>query len=321
VRTEISTLFHLWRGREQPVVNARIGDGVQVSELDPDWIEGVRIQCPRVRAREELERRKPYTHRFYYEQENPSDEFWDVTSREQQPLLRAVALSRLVKPTSIPYSNVWVRSTYNDDNAIQHFSEPVINSYSVAFGLKKHEYNTITDGDAKEMSKLWDSLSHFLDDRFEPSYRRIVRALKTFELAHGIYFADLRFPIIHAALESMICTTDKNNQAQVTQRLPQLIPFISLQQAKDIYLLCCDFKHAAQAMLQNSIEAGPISPNDQKRIDSVSLLHEAVRTLLLRALKERTFADTLANVDVLSTTYQAFDSKGKLILNKHDQTN
>ena len=279
------------------------------------------MQCPRVRAREELERQRPYTHRFYYEQENPSDEFWDVTSREQQPLLRAVALSRLVKPTSIPYNNVWVRSTYNDDNSIHHFSEPVINSYSVAFGLKEHEYNTITDVDVKEMSKLWDSLTHFLDDRFEPSYRRIVRALKTFELAHGIYFADLRFPIIHAALESMICSTDKYNQRQVTQRLPQLVPFISPQQAKDIYLLCCDFKHAAQAMLQNSIEAGPISPNDQKRIESVRLLHEAVRTLFLRALEERTFADTLANVDVLCTTYQAFDPKHKLIRTKHDQAN
>lgn len=294
-------------------MNARIGDGVHIGELDPDWIEGVRIQCPRVRAREELERQKPYTHRFYYEQENPSGEFWDVTSREQQPLLRAVVLSRLVKPTSIPYSNVWVRSTYNDYNAIHHFSEPVINSYSVAFGLKEYEYNTITDGDAKEMSKLWDSLSHFLDDRFEPIYRRIVRAMKTFELAHGIYFADLRFPIIHAALESIICTTNKHNKAQVTQQLPQLVPFISPQQAKDIYLLCCDFKHAAQAMLQNSIEAGPISPGDQKRIDSVRLLHEAVRTSLLRALGERAFADTLANVDKLRTTYQAFDPKGNLI--------
>ncbi|HWN08786.1 MAG TPA: hypothetical protein VNO50_05835 [Pyrinomonadaceae bacterium] len=321
MRTEISTLFHLLQGRQQPVANAHIGDGLRISELDPAWIEDVRDQCPKVRAREELERQQPYTHRFYYEPKNPSDEFWDVSSREQQPLLRAVALSRLVKPTSIPYSNVWVRSTYKDDNSIHHFSEPVINSYSVAFGLKEHEYNTITEVDVNEMSKLWDSLSHFLDNRFEPTYRRIVRALKTFELAHGIYFADLRFPIIHAALESMICTTHKHNQAQVIQRLPQLVPFISIQQAKDIYLLCCDFKHAAQAMLQNSIEAGPITPKDQKRIDSVNLLHEAVRTLLLRALKDRTFADTLADVEVLSTTYQAFDSDQKLIRYKHEQTN
>jgi hypothetical protein len=313
VRTEISTLFHLLGSRPYRVGNAHIGDGVHISELDPHWIEGVLTQCPKVRAREELELQKPYTHRFYYQQENHSHEFWDVSSKERQPILRAVSLSRLVKPTSIAYSNVWVRSIYDGTDGVRHFSEPVINTYSVAYGLKEHEWNTITDADVAEMSKLWDSLSYFLDDRFELTYRRIVRALKTFELAHGIYFAEFRFPIIHTALESMICTTYKHNKAQVTQGLPKLVPFVSSFQAEDIYLLCCDLKHAAAAMLQKSIDAGPITAADQKRIDSVRLLHEAVRSLLLRALRERSFADILANADKLRTTYQAFDSKGNLI--------
>ena len=139
-----------------------------------------------------------------------------------------------------------------------------------------------------------------------------MRALKRFELAHAIYFVDLRFPIIHSALESMICTTYKHNKAQVTQRLPQLVPFISSDQALDIYLLCCDFKHAAAAMLQDSVDSASISPADQKRIDCVGLLHEAVRTLLLGSLREKEFADTLASVEVLTTKYQAF-WKGKLI--------
>jgi hypothetical protein len=163
------------------------------------------------------------------------------------------------------------------------------------------------------MSKLWSSLSHFLDENYEPSYRRIVRALKNYELAHGIYFANFRFPIIHSALESMICTSRKHNKTQVTERLPQLVSFISARQAEDIYLLCCDLKHAAKAMLQTSIETGPISLDDQKRIDSTGLLHEAVRYLLLRSLRERTFADTLADIDKLKTTYKVFDPKGNLI--------
>ena len=221
-----------------------------------------------------------------------------------------VSLSRLVKPTSIPYSNVWVRSVYNL-GSVRHFGDPVINNYSVAYGRKEHQWNTLTDADIAEMSKLWEPLSYLLE--YERTYRRVVRALKNFELAHGIYFANFRFPIIHAALESMICTTWKHNKAQVTQRLPQIVSFISRQQAEDIYLLCCDLKHAAQAMLQNSIEAGPISPGDQKRIDSVGLLHEAVRCLLLRSLRERAFADTLVDINKLKTTYKAFDPKGNLI--------
>jgi hypothetical protein len=321
VRTEISSVFHLLGGRDEPVRNAYIGSGVYISKLDPDWIESVRIQCPRVRAREELERQTPYTHRFYYQPDDPSREFWDVTGREQQPLLRAVSLSRLVKPTSIAYSNVWIRSSYKANEEVKHFSEPVIGAYSVAFGLREHELNTITESDAFEMASLWDSLSCFLDDRYEPMYRRIVRALKRFELAHSIYFAELRYQLIHSALESMICTTHRFNKAQVTERLPQLVPFVTTQQAEDIYKLCGDLKHAAQAMLQNSAAEGPFSANDQVRIDCVRLLHEAVRHLLLRALKERAFADTLANVHVLSTTYRAFDFKGRLIVPKRGDAN
>lgn len=321
MRTEISTLFHLLSAGEQPVDFAHVGGAVCVSKLNAEWLESVRTQCPRVKAREELERQKPYTHRFYYEPENPSREFWDVTKQEQQPLLRVTALSRLVKPTSIAYSNVWIRSTYGENEKTKHFSEPVIGAYSVAFGLKEHQWNTLTESDASEMASLWNSLAHFLDDRFEPIYRRIVRALKRFELAHAIYFSDLRFPVIHSALEAMICTTYHSNKAQVTQRLPQLVPFISSRQAADIYSLCGDLKHAAQAMLQNSAEEGPFSSSDQARIDSVGLLHEAVRYLLLKALKEREFADTLANVDRLTTAYPAFDSKRRLIIPKPEKAN
>jgi hypothetical protein len=132
-------------------------------------------------------------------------------------------------------------------------------------------------------------------------------------LAHAIYFADLRFPIIHAALESMICTTHKHNRAQVTQRLPQLVSFISTKQAEDIYLLCCDFKHAAQAMLQKSSGIGAIDSSDQRRLDSVNLLHKAVRQLLLDSLKDRNFADILADPDKLKQTHQVLDSKGRLV--------
>lgn len=312
MRVEISTLFYLLGSPGSAVKAAHIGDGVRIEELDLAWLEDVRIQCPKVRAREQLEMRSPYTHRFYYEPAKPSQDLSNVTSEEQQPILRAVVLSRLVKPTVVAYSNLWIKST-RDGGEVKHFSEPFVGGYSVAYGLPEHGLNTIDANDASEMARLWDSLSFFLDDRNATKYRRIVRAVKWLEFAHAIYFAELRFPIIHSALESMICTTYKHNKAQVTQRLPQLVPSIRPDQAIDIYSLCCDIKHAAKAMLQHSLDATSIAPADQRRIDAVSLLHEAVRSLLLRALSEREFADTLVNVDKLRTTYQAFDLRGRLI--------
>lgn len=314
MRIEISALFYLLSVNEPPVRNGLIGDGVYIQELEEGWIQGVRDRCPKVVARELLEVRSPYTHRLFYEAATAeSSEISLISPKDQQPLVRAISLSRIVKPTSIPYSNIWVKSVYDDSGRVHHFSEPVINAFSVAFGIKKHEWNTITQSDASEMANLWGSLSHFLDDNYEPTYRRIVRALKYYELSHAIYFAEMRHPILHAALESMVCTGRPHNKAQVTQRLPKLVSFISVQQAEDIYSVCCDFKHSAQAILQKSGSKGVIDPSDLRRIDAVNLLHESVRHLLLESLKNRSFADILVDLGKLRQTYQAFDSKGRLV--------
>lgn len=302
---EISTLFYLLGSAGEAVKTGNIGDGVHIERVNPEWLEGVRRQCPKVAAREHLEMqgRTPYTHRFYYHPKKPSPDLYTITSEEQQPLLRAVVLSRLVKPTSIAYSNVWVKSSYKDNGNIAHFSEPFVGASSVVYGLPEHEWNTINDNDAAEMARLWGSLSFLLDDQNEPRYRRIVRALKWFEYAHTIYFAELRYPIIHAALESMICTTSRHNRAQITQRLPALVPSITKEQASRIYFLCCDFKHAAASLLRYSLDSNSIVPADQERIKCVSVLHRAVRTLLVKSLEDRTFADLLANVDLLNKAH------------------
>jgi hypothetical protein len=111
----------------------------------------------------------------------------------------------------------------------------------------------------------------------------------------------------------MICTTARQNKAQVTQRLPQLVPFITAQRARDIYDLCCDIKHAAAPMLKTSLANAQVTANDQTRIDAVSSLYEAVRSLLRRSLMDRSFAETLSDSNKLKTTYQVYDSKGHLV--------
>lgn len=112
----------------------------------------------------------------------------------------------------------------------------------------------------------------------------------------------------------MICAGHQHNKAQVIQRLPQLVSFVSAQQAEDIYLTCCDFKHAAQATRQQKTSAsGVIAPSDQKRIDAIILLRRAIRDLLLRALFDRSFADTLIDPKVLRQKYPVYDRKGNLV--------
>lgn len=315
MRAEISALFHL-----QPtlVEKSPIGSGVFIERLEPDWLDEVKAQCPKVAAREQIEWLRPYTHRFFFEVE-AEEEAWEhlnlVKDDEKQPILQAISLSRIVKPTSIGYDSVWVKSFYNPSEATKHYSNQVINNLNVAFVVPGDEdSNTITEADAAIMAELWDALQFFLDDANEPKYRRIVRAIKYHEMAYAIYFPEISHPTIHAAMESMICTGHRQNKAQVTQRLPQLVSFIDAQQAEDIYLTCCDFKHAAAAMLQQKLtSSGAFSPTDQRRVGAVILLRRAIRDLLTRALRDRTFSDILADPTLLRQKYPVYDKQGKLI--------
>lgn len=317
MRTEISAIFTLQSASEMAVENAHIGNGVYIQRLESDWLDELRVQCPKLEAREQIEPLSPYTHRIFYEldrEEQQTTYSYLPSSDEKQLILRAILLSRIVKPTSIAYDSAWVRSRYTASGQVSHYSEPTITGANLAFVIPKDEdWNTITEADANVMSELWESLQFFLGDAHELQYRRVVRAIQYHEWAYSIWLGPLSHIIVHAALESMICTSSRENKFQVTQRLPKLVSIpISAQQAEDIYLICCDFKHAAAAMFeQGPTLGGSLSQNDQRRADAVSLLRVAVRDLLLRALRERTFADVLANPNLLRRQYPVHDRKGR----------
>lgn len=312
---EVSAIFNLKRGIEHPVTSASIGGGVSIEMLDEEWLTELKEQCPKVEAREQIEWNTPYTHRLFYKAAAPESWFDEnvTTAQEKQLILKTIVLSRLVKPTSIGYDNVWVKSFYRSDGKVQHYHDQFINNLNVAFPIARLEdANTITDADAKTMADLWDSFAYLFDNA--ETYKRLVRSIKFHEVAYSIYFAETAHPIMHAALESLICTGYTHNKAQVTQRLPQLVSFVNQDQAEDIYKLCGNFKHAAEAMLQDlSSASGKLTESDQRRVDAVILLRLAIRDLLVRALKDRSFADLLADKVLLKQRYPVFDGKGKVI--------
>jgi hypothetical protein len=219
----------------------------------------------------------------------------------------------LVKPTSIGYDSVFVRSCYEADGSVKHYHDQVINNLNLAFVIRKLEdRNTITAADAYEMADLWDSFLFLFDN--EQEYRRVVRSIKTNELSYSLYFPEMGHVIAHAALESLICTGYRQNRAQVTQRLPKLVSFIGQDQATHIYELCGNFKHAAEAMLQQpSSASGALALSDQKRVDAVILLRRAIRDLLIRALRDRSFACLLSDKELLKRKYPVYDQKGRVL--------
>jgi hypothetical protein len=310
MKAEISALLPL--GIVSPSLQrAHVGGDMYLEKLDENWIEDVRRQSERVAARELLDL-GPYEYRLCKEFSTQDDDLKRsnrVTNDDQEPFRRAITLSRIVKPTAVAYNNVWLKSFYLESGVVRHFSRVRINQHSVAYVSDMEIENRLTVEDAALMAELWNSLVYLLDN--EPHYRRILRALKFYELAHAIYFVELSHPVFHAALESMICTSHLHNARQVIQRLPQLVTSVTQAQAKGIYTTCCDFKHAAQALQQIQTNSGRLAPRDQLRLDAARLLRQVVRTLLLEALRNRAFADELADPAVLGSTYQVFDHKGR----------
>jgi len=314
---EISALFTLKWVTEHPVTKAYIGSGIFVEMLSEEWLRDVRNQCPRIQAREQIEWNGQYTHRFFSEckpEAKTSNDDLGV-QKEKELIRKAIVLSRLVKPTAIAYDSVWVTSRYSEKEVKHYHHNQVMNNLNVAFVIPGFEdWNTITTENAQQMGQLWDSFLFLFDN--ELRYRRVVRAIKTSEIACSVYFAEMCHTIMHAALESLICTHYRHNKAQVTQRLPQLVPFIRPDEAESIYKLCAGFKHAAEAMLQDpSSISGNLAAGDQERVNAVRLLRQALRDLLVRALTDRAFADLLSDKDLLRRSYPVFDRKGKLLVN------
>lgn len=145
------------------------------------------------------------------------------------------------------------------------------------------------------MSRLWDAYHQFYTH--EPEYRRIVRALKYFDSSYHIYLADLGHIILHAALESLICTNLKGqNKAEVVGRLPQLVPFVIKDQAVEIYNLCVELKHSAAPLILNPTADGVLDQYDHDRFKSTQLLRDALRHIFKQCIVDPKLALTISDV-------------------------
>ena len=296
MQAELSTLFHLG-GAGRSVEMAEIGSGVRIERLDLNWINQVREQCPKVGAREILEFASPYTHRFVRSLGDTQEMTDDTTGDEKQPFLRAIVLSWIVKPTSIPYDNVWVRTYRLDSGEVRHLSDFWVNGHSVSFVTQDERGNTLTGNDVARIASAWGFYTYILDDANEPKFRRLVRALKSFALARSICFANINHQIVHSALEAIIYFGSKENRAQIVKRLPLLLPSVTDQQAQDIYDLHNALKHEASGMTEQQFRTS-------------ELLHKCLRTLLLMALEDQSFAEVLCDHDLMKRRYPVQTGQG-----------
>lgn len=304
IKTEISALFGMDYDDDM-VRDAHIGDGVYIEEIvlngkrDElfEQVEAKNIEDYRkLIFREGLEvAARPYTHRFRISVDSVPNGGGGF-GRARQLIMRAIVLSRIIKPLPIPLHPTTIVTTDGQSEV-----EVKTGFYGTAYVVRRLFQETITETDADLMARYWPSSQYFYDNRTR--YKRIFRALTTFNDAYHILPSHLSHVVLHAALETLICTSHKNNRNQVVYRLPQLIDGVTENEALEIYHFCADVKHTAAPGLLYSKDSRELDSRDSKRWEAARLLDESVRKILIRALEDRSFAQELEDKAVLEAKY------------------
>ncbi|MBS1809038.1 MAG: hypothetical protein JST84_12820 [Acidobacteria bacterium] len=297
MKVETSCLFHL-EYHSQVVKEAHIGDEVWIQEvINDDWLSDVLDKNPRLDAKQNMDW-GPFTHRLFVSIEGTNNDEDERVKAAEQLIYQAIVLSRIVRPTPIPSSGAWVRTVYPESGEPYHFVRVDAGFRGRAYVTAPRHKLTLVEDDAKQMTELWGQHHQFFLD--EPQYRRIVRALIYFDTAAHIWLLEPRHILLHAALESLICTNQPGrNKAEVTKRLPQLVSFVDESEAKAIYDLCCDFKHSAAPLVLSPTDDGSMDSEDSERFKAAHLLWDALRAVFRRSIEEPEIAEALCDVNKL----------------------
>jgi hypothetical protein len=273
MKVEISTLFGM-DFSPTAADGIHIGDGVYLQEVKLNGIidelfqkvgESHADDYRELIVRQDHEWHL-YTHRFYISVDGAMSQHSEEVRDAQQLIMRAIVLSRIVRPIPIPLHPTTIFAVHADSGEVEHSAEINVGFYGTAYLVRQGQKELINSTEAEQMAKHWPASQHFYENRTR--YKRIYRSLMTFNDAYHIRPSNLSHVILHAALESLICTGRFNNRRQVTKRLPQLVNGITEDQAIDIYEFCCDVKHAAAPGLLYSKDIRNIDlamPGDMKR--------------------------------------------------------
>ena len=317
MRVEISNLLSL-DSTYDVVQQEHIGDGISLENITlnnrkVELYELLQLKNEphygQVVLREQLEQSR-YTHRFFISLDGISGMSDNRIQHAEQLLMRVIILARIVRPIAIPLHTTNVKCFYGDNDAVTCLADVHVGFYSEAYVRAKRQLPRLTQSDAERIKSYWKASQFIHENRFQ--HLRIYRALYMFNDACHIRPLNIRHVILHAALESLICTSPRSNRLQVVQRLPQLTR-LNNSQAEAIYDLCADIKHTAAPNFLSSPDVSNLTPEDQVRESATEWLEEALCELFGKILADRSFADDLAERTRLRQKYPVTDKKGNLI--------
>lgn len=149
---------------------------------------------------------------------------WDTDHRLQT----AVALSRLVRPTSISYRHAG-RVRYNDDGTVRHAFPAWLRGVDPDPWLPEqpHYRDWLIEEEMVELKSLFQSMSAL------PLPVRVSRAFFYHEYSARMYYGEIRWVLVCTALESLLNTDPYKSGAQFRGRVPLIASSVHAAMTED----------------------------------------------------------------------------------------
>jgi hypothetical protein len=212
---------------------------------------------------------------------------WDTDQRLQT----AVALSRLVRPTSISFRHA-ARLHYSDDGTLKSAYPAWLTGVDPDSWLapEKNYRDWLIEAEIEQLGALLNA------PPLSALPVRLSRALWYHEYASRTYYREIRWITVCVALESMLHTSRGFSTRQFVERLPLLASSLGVsltaQEAETAYDM--------RSRLSHGRATGKLAPSEEQLYMKLELV---LRTALKEAILSPMFALTFANGDTVRSKW------------------
>jgi hypothetical protein len=274
-----------------------LGDGVRVTRLPDDLKDRIYEQNKNVISKWEF-----YFGREQHAIQNTYDDKEKSEAEAEQEIVRAFVALRIIQPSSLGLHLVVTA---------EESPEGINYSLQNRIGIQTMTYVSIGDAnkfigraDILRAKVLWPSIQKVC--RSWQEHKRIMGALRYFEIGCANYDAQIRHILFHSALECLLCTHRDHISQQVRQRVTAVCPEIADKDIRAITNMRGGFVHSGSLVQEAK----------GRENELLEKLERIVRACLYHALADEESVELYSDSEKLKAR---FPVRVKKI--QHNQTN
>ena len=263
-----------------------LSDQLWIGHLDADTAKIIMETCePKALGLTPPARQRAHLYAFVRELPSDSEILWWDTDHQ---LTAAVAVSRLIRPTSIGFA--YAARVGIESGAVKEVLPAEIRGISRdAFLSPSRTRDWLTRGDAEGLRQLvpllWSQLP-----------RRVHNALWHHEYAARTYYLDHRWTLVVTGLEALVHTDRRHSTAQFTGRVTKLASELGITlsdaDAREAYNLRSQLAHGAAFL-----STGTATGLSRSQVELYDRLEDTLRLAVLRGMRDQAFADIMDSDD------------------------